>query len=84
MQDMIADEMEFMNQKVFSKIFCILIFANEAKWHTWNMTELIDHKPYFYFAYKQRWQQGNAKKIAAKCPFLLRSGSQAWNDMGKI
>ena len=54
MQDMIADEMEFMNQKVFSKIFCILIFANEAKWHTWNMTELIDHKPYFYFAYKQR------------------------------
>ena len=83
MQDMIADEMKFMNQKVFSKIFCILIFANEAKWHTWNMTELIDHKPYFYFAYKQR-RQRNAKKIAAKCPFLLRSGSQAWNDMGKI
>ena len=71
MQDVIADEMEFMNQKVFSKIFCILIFANEAKWHTWNMTELIDHKPYFYFAYKQ--QQRNAKKIAAKCPFLLRA-----------
>ena len=66
---MIADEMEFMNQKVFSKIFCILIFANEAKWLTWNMTELIEHKPYFYFAYLLTSSSGSEmQKYCCKMP----------------